>query len=335
MTLRGNLQLVDGTVPTDDTTADLKTTAAAAASAANSQEKTGGKVGGLSLASDKMYIGTGTINNTNTGFYVDSNGNMSLKDKLYWNGTTLAITGQITSTSGTIGGFTMGSNVLYAGADGTRVSLSTADGIHLGHNTFGSAPFRVTRAGALTAESVTITGGSIGNSVTVGGTTATNVATYAGYANTINGYYSGGILDSVRGGTGLNNFSDSSYKNSSITYADILTANPSSTVVWTTADGASYSPTGLTQDIIVTYDGGTTTAACTVRWTYVNVSSSNADYLTSVAFQGSSTGFALGSPSVTLQSGVKYATVVVTHSASSETITLGALISQLVTGGGK
>ena len=29
-----------------------------------------------------MYIGTGTVNNANTGFYVDSSGNFSLKDKL-------------------------------------------------------------------------------------------------------------------------------------------------------------------------------------------------------------------------------------------------------------
>ena len=42
--------------------------------------------------------------------------------------------------------------------DGTRVALSTADGIHLGHNTFGSAPFRVTRAGAITSTSGTIGG---------------------------------------------------------------------------------------------------------------------------------------------------------------------------------
>ena len=68
------------------------------------------------------------------------------------------IRGEITASTGVIGGFTVGSTSLIGGADSTRVSLSTADGISLGHNTFGSAPFRVTRAGALTATSATITG---------------------------------------------------------------------------------------------------------------------------------------------------------------------------------
>ena len=68
------------------------------------------------------------------------------------------MTGSITATEGTIGGFTLGSTSLIAGSGTTRVSLDTANGIHLGNNTFSSAPFRVTRAGALTATSVTITG---------------------------------------------------------------------------------------------------------------------------------------------------------------------------------
>ena len=68
------------------------------------------------------------------------------------------IRGEITASTGVIGGFTVGSDSLIAGANATRVSLSTANGIHLGHNTFASAPFRVDRAGALTATSATITG---------------------------------------------------------------------------------------------------------------------------------------------------------------------------------
>jgi hypothetical protein len=68
------------------------------------------------------------------------------------------IRGEVIAATGTIGGYTINSNSLFAGDGNTRVSLSTADGISLGHNTFGSAPFRVTRAGALTATSATITG---------------------------------------------------------------------------------------------------------------------------------------------------------------------------------
>jgi len=106
----------------------------------------------------KLYQGDGTFNNSNTGFYLDNSGNFSLQDKLAFNGSTLAVDGEITSVSGTIGGFTLGSTSLTAGDGTTRVSLSTADGIHLGDNTFASAPFRVTPAGAVTATSVNITG---------------------------------------------------------------------------------------------------------------------------------------------------------------------------------
>jgi len=66
--------------------------------------------------------------------------------------------GAVTATSGTIGGFTLGSTSLISGTNATRISLHTSNGIHLGDNSFGSAPFRVTPAGALTATNATITG---------------------------------------------------------------------------------------------------------------------------------------------------------------------------------
>ena len=57
---------------------------------------TSGKIGGISMASSKIYTGTGTHNNANTGFYIDSSSNFSLGNKLSWNGSTLSITGDIT-----------------------------------------------------------------------------------------------------------------------------------------------------------------------------------------------------------------------------------------------
>jgi hypothetical protein len=62
----------------------------------------------VNIASSKVYVGTGTFNNTNTAFYLDNAGQFSLKDKLSWDGTTLTISGAVTSTSGTIGGFSLG-----------------------------------------------------------------------------------------------------------------------------------------------------------------------------------------------------------------------------------
>ena len=148
------------------------------------------------------------------------------------------------------------------------------------------------------------------------------------------GNVTSGTLSAARGGTGLTSIS--SLQNSAISYASILSASPASSVQWITQDGASYSPTGTSQNITVTFDGGTSTATCTVQWQYVNVSSSNNDYISSCAFTGSSTGFTLGSITDLSGNDVKYATCVVTHTASSTTITLAALLSLLnVSGGGK
>ena len=83
---------------------------------------------------------------------------------------------------------------------GLSNAILSSEGIQLGHATFGSAPFRVTPAGALTATSATITGainatsGSIGNSVTIGGSTANNV-TFNNSAKT-DGSVGGWTIDS-------------------------------------------------------------------------------------------------------------------------------------------
>jgi len=73
------------------------------------------------------------------------------------------LTGNITATSGAIGGFTIGATTLLAGADATRIEFNTAVGIHMGATAFASAPFSVTRAGVLKAISGTIGGFAIGD----------------------------------------------------------------------------------------------------------------------------------------------------------------------------
>ena len=96
-----------------------------------------------SITAGSIDIGSGT-------FTVATNGAMTA--------TSATITGAVTSTSGTIGGYTLSSNSLIAGSGASRISLSTADGIHLGNNTFSSAPFRVALDGSLTATNATVTG---------------------------------------------------------------------------------------------------------------------------------------------------------------------------------
>ena len=52
----------------------------------------------------KIYSGTGTYGTTATGFYLDSTGKLSLKDKLTFDGTTLTVNGTIQAQSGYFGG---------------------------------------------------------------------------------------------------------------------------------------------------------------------------------------------------------------------------------------
>ena len=52
----------------------------------------------------RIYIGSGTYNNSNTGFYVDNSGNFSLGNKLSWNNAVLSIEGTINATAGNFSG---------------------------------------------------------------------------------------------------------------------------------------------------------------------------------------------------------------------------------------
>jgi hypothetical protein len=127
-----------------------------------------GIAAGVTVVSNTATVITMSANFTGTtGSYTASFSKVVIKGKLY-------------STAGTIGGFTLGATSLIAGSGVTRVSLSTADGIHLGHDTFASAPFRVTPAGALTATSATITGDITATSGAIGGITVASGKLYTG-----------------------------------------------------------------------------------------------------------------------------------------------------------
>ena len=56
-----------------------------------------GSIGGVTITPGKLYQGTGTFNNANTGFYLDSTGQFSLKDKLAFfpSNNTLRVKGNI------------------------------------------------------------------------------------------------------------------------------------------------------------------------------------------------------------------------------------------------
>ncbi len=91
------------------------------------------------------------------------------------------IAGTINASVGTIGGWTVGANVISAGSGSAVVGLdSTVSGaddirIYAGSTPPNSAPFKVTEAGAVTASNITITGGSVAASTLSGAVPQANL----------------------------------------------------------------------------------------------------------------------------------------------------------------
>jgi hypothetical protein len=124
--------------------------------------------------------GTGTLGSNFTGLRVWASGGVGkiagynnntiqwqadTDGRLYAGGTAVKLdaTG-ITATAGQIGGWTLGATSLTAGSGSSSVGVSTGSvAFYAGNATAGSAPFRVTNAGALTSTSGAIGGWTIGN----------------------------------------------------------------------------------------------------------------------------------------------------------------------------
>jgi len=159
---------------------------------------TGGVIGGFTLNASHLYTGSKTAyDDANAGVHLGTDGigfgnnvfTVSAAGALV--ATSATITGSITSTSGTIGGFTLGATTLTAtnllldagnqkiilGTGDDVVSLDAADATYrlaIGDAVYADSPFRVTKAGVLTATSGTIGGcvlaaSSIGSTAFVSG----------------------------------------------------------------------------------------------------------------------------------------------------------------------
>lgn len=94
------------------------------------------------IADGKIELTSNSLEINSTNFKVDTAGN-------------------ITCTGGTIGGFTIGNTSLLNGM--TSLSDTTHDGVYIGTDgiALGKGSFKVTKAGAVTASNLTISGGSI------------------------------------------------------------------------------------------------------------------------------------------------------------------------------
>lgn len=141
-----------------------------------------GNVLTVDLANAKIFSGTGTFQNSATPFYSDSVGNFSIRDKFSYNNATNQIS--IFTVAGGVGGWTINpftitagsaildsSGQLILGTSNDIIYISAIDStyrIWVGSATSGSAAFRVTKTGTMTAENgvfsgiVTATGGAIG-----------------------------------------------------------------------------------------------------------------------------------------------------------------------------
>jgi len=115
-----------------------------------------GSIGGIKMESGKLYTGTGTYANANTPFYLDSTGQLSLEDKLTWDGNSLTVSGTLNATAGNIGGFNVTRNAITGSAFYISGS-ATGDGFFIS-----SSRFNVKANGNVTGSQVLFSGGTIG-----------------------------------------------------------------------------------------------------------------------------------------------------------------------------
>lgn len=137
---------------------------------------TGGTISGTNITGNTITGGTLNVNNR---CVIDSSGNLTASNvnlSGVINASSGSFTGTITSSSGTIGGWSIGSGHLIfdygsvgAGMLGNVSNASIAFYAGANSSNIGSAPFRVTHNGELYASNATITGTITGS--TINGTT--------------------------------------------------------------------------------------------------------------------------------------------------------------------
>lgn len=117
------------------------------------------------------------------------------------------IQGKITSTSGQIGGFTIGSSALYNGMSSLS---SSANGVYVGTDgiSVGGGKFKVTSSGAVSAANMTLTG-----TLKIGGSTITADALRSGAQSAYNNgsYWSGGASGGYQASNAFNNGTQVTY----------------------------------------------------------------------------------------------------------------------------
>jgi hypothetical protein len=162
-------------------------------------------VNGAGTFTGALSGGTISIGSGDSIFKADSNG-------IYLGNATFASApfrvtpgGSFVGQSGTIGGWTMSASSLTGGAavlnsagsisigSGNSIFKADSNGIYLGNATFGSAPFRVTQAGVLTASGVNISGAITATSGTFTGEVYASAGTFIGTVTANSGTFNGTV----------------------------------------------------------------------------------------------------------------------------------------------
>jgi hypothetical protein len=206
-------------------------------------------IAGTTGTPGKIYIGsTGSFNDSNTPFYTDGSGSLSLGQKLTWNGSTLniigtaSISGSIVANSGSVGGWDIGTSALSSGS--INLISGAAPKIYIGAGTYSSSntPFYVDNSGSLSLGnkltwdsnnlsiigSASISGSVVANSGQVGGWTIGQYTLSNSYINLFSG--SSGALGKIYIGSGsFNNSNTVFYVDNSgyFSISDKLSWNPS------------------------------------------------------------------------------------------------------------
>lgn len=154
-----------------------------------------GSIGGWQIDEDSIYSGSGanTVKLSTGSAYAIWAGAESASSAPFrvtktgeLTATDADITGKITSSSGSIGGWTIKEGYLHSGTGSNGVYLSTTDATYrvwAGADLPDKAPFKVSKSGALVAANAKITGEVTADSGTIGGWSIGENLLYSGSGN--------------------------------------------------------------------------------------------------------------------------------------------------------
>jgi len=219
--------------------------------------------GNITLDSSGYIRGGQTAYNTGSGFWLGytggayqlSIGNGS-SNALTWNGTTLSITGSLTATTGTIGGWTINASTITGGSATLNSNGSLSFGTHFGVSTTGvlTASSAII-SGAITASSGTIGGWTIGSTTITGGSVTLdstgNIRAGQTAYNTGTGFWLGTVSGTPKLSLGVSSSNYLTWDGSSL----LMLGGTSPNNVIINGTGLTVGTSGARSVVVGTYSG--------------------------------------------------------------------------------